>query len=261
MIFYFIFSLMIIERTPAQQEEQDRVMKYLSLFNEIDKYFDKVLGTERFMPYNDKIKQIIQGHYPISWFVKMFQNELKYFGELRNNISHGLKVDEYIYAIPTQTAIDKLSDFADKIVSPPLCIEYFRKEVHSVQYTDSLKDLLIAIKEYGYTYIPVYNGEKFLWVVTESGILQRLAEVMLEENYIDLSKARIEHLPISNSNKDFVFASSNINIYQADEIFTSKKKKGRGLWALFITKNGTSAEKIIGMISGNDLALMDDLVR
>jgi len=83
---------------------------------------------------------------------------------------------------------------------------------------------------------------------------------MLDNNYVDLSKVRIEHIPISKSNRDFVFSSSNINIYEADEIFTIKKKKGRGLGALFITENGTSAEKIIGMISGNDVALIDDFV-
>jgi uncharacterized protein YktA (UPF0223 family) len=62
-----------------QQLEQSRVMTYLSLFNEIDKHFDKVLGTERFLPYNDKIKQIIAGKYSISRFVRIFQNDLKYF--------------------------------------------------------------------------------------------------------------------------------------------------------------------------------------
>ncbi|MDR2189806.1 MAG: hypothetical protein LBP53_01035 [Candidatus Peribacteria bacterium] len=71
-----------------QQIEQSRVMQYLSLFNEIDKHFDKVLGTEKFLPYNDKLKQIMQGKYSISRFVKIFQNDLKYFGELRNHISH-----------------------------------------------------------------------------------------------------------------------------------------------------------------------------
>jgi predicted transcriptional regulator len=101
--------------------------------------------------------------------VKIYQNDLKYFGELRNHISHGLKVDEYIYAIPTQKAIDKLADFVDKIVSPPLCIDFFRKKVHSVQYEDSLKDLLSAMKTYGYTHVPVYSAsKKFLGVVTES---------------------------------------------------------------------------------------------
>jgi predicted transcriptional regulator len=101
--------------------------------------------------------------------VKIFQNDLKYFGELRNHISHGLKVDEYIYAIPTQKAIDKLSDFVDKIVEPPLCVEFFTKEVHLVHLQDSLAQLLSAMKTYGYTHVPVYSAsEEFLGVVTES---------------------------------------------------------------------------------------------
>lgn len=244
-----------------KQQEQARVMEFLSLFNEIDKHFDKILEAERFIPYNEKIKIIIWGKFSISRFVKIYQNDLKYFWELRNHISHGLKVDEYIYAIPTQRAIDKLAEFVEKIVSPPLCIDFFRKEVHSVHIQDSLKDLLEAMKHYGYTHVPVYSEtEEFLWVVTESWILQRLSEQMIDDNYIDISKVRIEHIFISKSNKDFVFASSNINIYEADEIFTIKKKKGRGLWALFITENGTSAEPIIGMISWNDVALIDDFV-
>ena len=41
-----------------QKKEQAIVMQYLSLFNELDKFFDKLLETERFMPYNDKLKQI-----------------------------------------------------------------------------------------------------------------------------------------------------------------------------------------------------------
>jgi hypothetical protein len=156
------------EKKAEQQREQSRVMTYLSLFNEIDKHFDKILGTERFLPYNDKIKQIITGRYPISRFVKLFQNDLKYFGELRNNISHGLKMDEYLYAIPTQSAIDKLADFVDKIVEPPLCIEYFRKEVHSVQLSDAFSVVLKVMKEEHYKVVPVYEGKKFLGVVTES---------------------------------------------------------------------------------------------
>ena len=43
---------------------------------------------------------------------------------------------------------------------------------------------------------------------------------MLDEQFMDLGKVRIEHLPISTSHNDFVFVSANINIYEADEIFT-----------------------------------------
>ena len=41
-----------------QQEEQAIVMCYLSLFNELDKYFDELMENDRFLPYNDKLKQI-----------------------------------------------------------------------------------------------------------------------------------------------------------------------------------------------------------
>ena len=241
-----------------QKKEQAIVMQYLSLFNELDKFFDKLLETERFMPYNDKLKQISEWKFAISWFVRLHLSELKYFWELRNHISHWLKVDEYLYAIPTERAIEKLSEFIEKIVEPPLCIDYFRKEVYSVHLWDKVSEVLKNIK---YTYIPVYNDEEeFLGVITEGGILQRIANEMLDQNFIDLSKVRVEHLHISTAIKDYMFVSSNINMYQADEIFTTRKRKWKWLGAMFITKNWTSKEKIIWMMSWNDIALIDDFV-
>ena len=41
-----------------EKEEQAIVMRYLSLFNELDKYFDTLVETDKFMPYNDKLKRI-----------------------------------------------------------------------------------------------------------------------------------------------------------------------------------------------------------
>ena len=244
-----------------EKEEQAIVMRYLSLFNELDKFFDTLVETDRFMPYNDKLKQISEWKFAISWFVRLHLSELKYFGELRNHIAHGLKVDEYLYAIPTERAINKLSEFIEKIVEPPLCIDYFRKEVYTVHLSDKVSEVLKNIKSDWYTYIPVYNDEEeFLGVITESGILQRITNEMLDQNFIDLSKVRVEHLHISTAIKDYMFVSSNINMYQADEIFTMRKRKWKWLWAMFITKNGTSKEKIIWMMSGNDIALIDDFV-
>lgn len=60
-------------------------------------------------------------------------------------------------------------------------------------------------------------------------MFQWLSQQLLNEDFIDLAKIRIEHLPISTSPLDFVFASAGINMYEADEIFTMKKRKGKGL--------------------------------
>jgi hypothetical protein len=55
-------------------------------------------------------------------------------------------VDEYLYAIPTERAIAKLSEFIEKIVEPPLCIDYFRKEVYCVHLEDKVSEVLKNIK-------------------------------------------------------------------------------------------------------------------
>ena len=62
--FYCILQKLMVDTeeikdlTGKEQEEQAIVMRYLSLFNELDKYFDTLVETDRFMPYNDKLKQI-----------------------------------------------------------------------------------------------------------------------------------------------------------------------------------------------------------
>ena len=111
-------------------------------------------------------------------------------------------------------------------MDPPLCIDYFKKEVYCVHLQDKVSEVLKNMKSEWYTYIPVYDGNgAFLWVITESGSLQWIADQMLDQNFIDLSKVRVEHLHISTAIKDYMFVSSNINMYQADEIFTMRKRK------------------------------------
>jgi hypothetical protein len=54
---------------------------YMAVFNELDKYFDTLVAehTDRFMPYNEKVKVIGQETEPISLFVKKYEQKLKYF--------------------------------------------------------------------------------------------------------------------------------------------------------------------------------------
>jgi len=44
--------------TNATQKE-DPIILFLALFNSIDKYFDKVLDQDKFLPFNEKVKRIV----------------------------------------------------------------------------------------------------------------------------------------------------------------------------------------------------------
>ncbi|MBP6085918.1 CBS domain-containing protein [Patescibacteria group bacterium] len=48
--------------------------------------------------------------------------------------------------------------------------------MYTCQATDSLKDVMIAMKNFGYTHVPVYDDKHvLLGVMTQSAICERLA--------------------------------------------------------------------------------------
>ncbi len=150
------------------QQIEDSTMEYLALFNAIDKHLDKVLGEDVFLPFNEKIKRIAHGHYPISWFVKLHQYQLKYFGELRNHITHGIKQHGHTMAYPSSHAIAKLQRFKESILQPPRAIDVFARKVYTCLDTDLFTDVLSMMHEYGYTHVPVYDeAGHFVGVLTE----------------------------------------------------------------------------------------------
>ncbi len=48
------------KKITTQSESHEKVIvDFLALFNQIDKHLDKILGEEKFLPYNEKIKRLV----------------------------------------------------------------------------------------------------------------------------------------------------------------------------------------------------------
>ena len=113
---------------------EENIISFLAYFNEIDKYFDKVLWDDWFSPYNEKIKKIAEWNYSITSFVRKHIYQLKNIGELRNFITHGIKSNGETFACPTDAAIEKLKEYTEKITKPAKVLDLFRKKVFTVGY-------------------------------------------------------------------------------------------------------------------------------
>lgn len=240
--------------------ERDPIIDYLAYFNQIDKHFDKVLNLDTFLPYNEKIKRIIHQDYPISWFVSLHKYELKFIWELRNHITHGIKLDGHNYAIPSKYALEKIKKLAKHIKDPPSCFDIFKKTVFFAKTTDLLKDILPAMKTNAYTHVPIYDANNhFVGVLTEGLICYWLAD-QLNRSHKILEKITLAEIPLQQKNEKYLFVQKNTNIYQIDEIFTHKRQHHQRLWAIFITNHGKEQEKILGLITAGDVALVDTYV-
>ncbi len=244
-------------------EKPDMIMEFLALFNQIDKHLDKILWLDMYLPYNEKLKRVISGNYTISWFIKLHQFQLRYFGEIRNQITHWIKLDGHTYVYPAPYAITQLAEYADNIKRPPKCIDIFGKPVFTCKPSDKLEKIIQTMQEKNYSHIPVYqkniakNENKYLWVLTESNILGWMAKNMWKR---DLNTIRVEDLELENEKDYIIFVKKKANIYEIDELFTIKKQNNQKIWAVLITENGKKNEPLLGIITAGDTALVDTYV-
>jgi predicted transcriptional regulator len=114
------------------------------------------------------------------------------------------------------------------------------------------------MQENNYSHIPVYDStKKYIWVLTESWILGRMASNMWNK---DLDKIKIGDLIIKNEKNYILYVNKKTNIYQIDEIFTIKKQKKQKIGAVLITENWKKDSPLLGIITAGDTALVDTYV-
>lgn len=246
-------------KTAIKESRQDPILDFLALFNQVDKHLDKILWTDKFLPYNEKLKRIMQWDYSISWFIKLHQYQLRYFGEIRNQITHWIKLDGHTYVIPSEYAIKQLAIHATNIKKPPKILDIFRKDVFKCTLEDNLKYIVDKIQNERFTQIPVYNGWwNFVWVISEENIFTRLANNF--NNPKNLENFKVSQLPINQKNQGYIFVDKMENVYRIDKYFTEKKDNNEQLWAVFITETGNPNEEVLWVITSWDTALVDKYV-
>ncbi len=239
-------------------EKPDLIMQFLAFFNQIDKHLDKILWLDIYLPFNEKLKRVINGNFSVSRFIKIHQFQLRYFGEIRNQITHWIKLDWHTYVYPSPYAIKQLAKYADNIKKPPRCIDVFGKSVFTCKKNDKLKNIIQEMEENNYSHVPVYDQKnKYLWSLTESKILAWLSENMWKKN---MDNIKINDLEIKDENNYVLFISKKTNIYEIDELFTIKKQQNEKIWVVFITDTGKRDEPLLWVITAGDTALVDTYV-
>lgn len=232
---------------------------FLALFNEIDKFFDKLLEQDKFLPFNEKIKRIVQGKFPITHYIKAHAPMLKHFGELRNEITHGLKIGGQSFVIPSDYALEQLQTCRDAIVKPKTCKEIFTRDVFTCKTSDYLSSVLQTLRDNNYSHTPVYDDEdNFVGMITYKTICDWLADNIKQNKH--MNQTRIHELPLKRSSEFVSFISEDTTIHQVDSIFSKKKEHHDHLGTLLITPRGNSKEKLTGIITASDIAIIEQYV-
>ena len=115
----------------------------------------------------------------------------------------------------------------------------------------TIKDMIEKV----YTHIPIIENNILIGVFSESTLLDIINSdkgIIVDKN--TKFKEIEEFLKIENHTaEEFIFISRNKNIYDIEEIFKNYFSRKKRIGCIYITENGKSNEKILGMTTAWDI--------
>lgn len=267
----------MVERkgSPKQQE-------YIGLYNKLHKvmtdeareYFKKVAKSEIMdshvsatsaEKYADGgfIDFMTAVHTMRKWkkknFVNYKLNEFYRINDLRNSLSHKNSILEIIE--PTDFAISVLKDTIEKLTNPKKVVDYLehmnKYSVKTIDINMPIINLFSYIHEYKYTQFPVFDGEKFEGIISDSGIAYWITNAAMDERdfqSVELSDVTVGEILELDEKKDaYKPIKKDLYLFDALKEFNIDEDTSTTP-ILLITDDGkvSSKDSIIGVITGYD---------
>lgn len=226
---------------------------FLETYNNLDQYLKKEISAEDYVSYANKVKD---SKNPV---VKRFKDELLSFGTLRNAIVHNPKVDNKVIAEPHDRTVERFNEIYEMINNPKKVIPTFQFEVLGAHEDDYINNILNEMKQKSFSQFPVLSSNgTIIELINNNTISRWLASKIDENGEIIIDGVTVEELiPEIEFKCNYRFISRETSIYKAYDLFLKHiKEEGRNLDVLFITHNGRETEKLLGLITISDLALL-----
>ena len=224
---------------------------FLDYYNRIDSFLKKIEGSETYVSFSQKV---IKSSNKV---VKLNKDELLSFGELRNAIVHNPKFGNQAIAEPHDEIVSKIKELHGKITNPKKVIPEFQFEVLGAKENDFINDILIKMRNKSFSQFPVFNLENNVIELINTNTISRWLSIKLEENGTIMTE-NIRVADLINEiefRKNYKFISRNTSVYEAYDLFINQiNTKNRNLDVLFITNSGKETEKLLGLITIEDIA-------
>jgi len=225
---------------------------FLNYFNEIDQHLKKAGDYSTSVSFVEKVRS------SSNKAVIRYKDELISLAELRNAIVHNPRIGNRAIAEPHDIVVKRIKELHEYITQPTKVLPEFQKEVMGALEEDFINDILKKMREHSFSQFPVFDNEGFVKEVVSTNTISRWLSSQLErEGSILVEDVRVKaFMDEIEFHDNFKFLARNASIYDAYELFIKHINIcKRNLDVLFITSSGKREEKLLGLITIEDIAL------
>jgi hypothetical protein len=233
----FILFLIIMSHSVSNSNQ------FLSYYNQMDEFFTILLDVWTYIPFSEKIDQIVQWHYSVSSFVKQHYHKLKYFSEMRNQIVHGFRLDHEHYLLASDVAVKAIKNLTEHLVTPPTIAFLSEKTIPQLFVKQTVQETITILLHHHLRALPLYDND--VYVTTLS--LDYLAWLLLQWWWEKLIEEKLPWDVLA-----VLFLSPTTSVYTIESLFL-KQHPSKPIEVIWISEDWTSDSPIIGKITPQDL--------
>lgn len=224
---------------------------FLDYYNKIDSLLQKEGGFDEHAAFSHKVKL------SKNKIVRKFKDELLSLGDLRNAIVHNPRIGEKPIAEPHESTVQKIKEIYSIISNPKKVIPEFEFQVKGAKEDDYINDILKEMRKNSFSQFPVYDANgHVIELINTNTIARWLASILEKNGTILIDEVKVEDFLAEIEYRDnYKFISGDATVFDAYDLFISQiDKNKRNLDVLFITHSGNRNEKLLGMITIEDIA-------
>ncbi len=189
-------------------EEITRIERFIAAYNRIDDRLQREMEAPN--TFRSAVDNFAR-RYPY-W---RDAETLRTFAALRNFLIHE-KVQPFDYpCVPGEAATREIERILEDLTHPATIGEAFSREVLTLAPQSALKVALELIEKRGVSRFPIYEGQKFVGLLTENGIARHLASLVARGAAFDAGIAIQNVLPRETRRRNFRFAPPQTGVAQA----------------------------------------------
>lgn len=227
-----------------------RSEEFLELFRELEDLLERKYSNKK-KKYSSVIFEYLNDNESVP-----VREKINICREIRNLLTHTANIGGTAVVEPSEPVCDALKEVIDYVKRPPLAIEFATKgdSIMKAGLNQSVIKVMTQMEKNGYSHVPIMENGKFIGVFSKATMFSYLID-----NYdcpIKRSTTLKElHslLPINAHIDNYVFADRNLSLYDARDIFEVVRGKNNRVSVIFITKNGSEEEPLLGMITPWDV--------
>ena len=229
--------------------------RFLTALNNIDSFLRQQLGAGRAEGFEDLVFRYAE----TQPYVRDRKWELRKYGWLRNAIVHHYRDQETI-ATPHEETVKRLEAISSYLLNPPTIGSLFNEPVATCGLDTSVVEAAKKMFDASFSQLPVYQGSDFQALLTTDTITRWLAACF------DLDGAIIEHTPVqtvlgyAETSDNYVLLKPTNPVGEAVNCFEKAESRGRRLYAILITVDGTNRHPPSGIITPFDMPRLYDAI-